>query len=152
MHAGKNAVAGRARRTDGQKFQQAVFIDVGRDIRVAEERFWLGAKDQRAARIAVEERLGAGAVTIQKQFAGSAVPDRKGKNAVQAADKIPPIVQVGAENDFRVGGGGKKYTQRREAAAAVRRCCRSRRCRRSRRCVPRPAGSWADCRPQYRGC
>lgn len=48
-HAGKNAVAGCARRTDGQKLQQAVFIDGGCDIRVAEERFWLGAKDQRAA-------------------------------------------------------------------------------------------------------
>ena len=106
-HAGKNAVAGCARRTDGQKLQQAVFIDGGCDIRVAEERFWLGAKDQRAARGTVEERLGAGTVTVQKQFAGSAVPDHKGKNAVQTSDKIPPIVQIGAENDFRVGSGGK---------------------------------------------
>ena len=39
VHAGKNAVAGCACRTDGQKLQQAVFIDGGRDIRVAEERF-----------------------------------------------------------------------------------------------------------------
>ena len=106
-HAGKNAVAGCACRTDGQKLQQAVFIDGGRDIRVAEERFWLGAKDQCAARGAVEERFGTGTVTVQKQFTGSAVPDRKGKNAVQAADKIPPIVQIGAENDFRVGSCGK---------------------------------------------
>ena len=112
VHAGKNAVAGRACRTDGQKFQQAVFIDGGRDIRVAEERFWLGAKDQCAARGAVEERFGTGTVTVQKQFTGSAVPDRKGKNAVQAADKILPIVQIGAENNFRIGiPGGEKRRQ-----------------------------------------
>lgn len=67
------------------------------------------ARSQRqcAARGAVEERFGTGTVTVQKQFTGSAVPDRKGKNAVQAADKILPIVQIGAENNFRIGSGGK---------------------------------------------
>ena len=78
---------------------------------MAEERFWLGAKDQCAARGAVE-RFGTGHGHGTKAVHRFRRPRSQAKMHVQAADKILPIVQIGAENNFRIGKWWKKHTRR----------------------------------------
>ena len=105
LHALEYAAARRSGRTDGEHFVQTPAVQLRFHARKRENPLQLRREYPLPVPYRVEQRFDPAAVPEQKQAVLHRVQYGEGKDAVQALDKLRPVLHVAGENDLRVAGG-----------------------------------------------
>ena len=90
LHIAEHPAPRRAAGAEQQHIGQPMGIHLRRDLRVAEQRFQLGSKDQAVPAQGIEQRLDPDAVPRQKEFLRPLLPHSKCKNTVQLFQTVRP--------------------------------------------------------------
>ena len=90
LHIAEHPAPRRTAGAEQQHIGQPMGIHLRRDLRVAEQRFQLGSKDQAVPAQGIEQRLAPDAVPRQKELLRPLLPHSKCKNTVQLFQTVRP--------------------------------------------------------------
>ena len=97
-------MAGRAGRADGEYLGQPFGVDLGRKIRMGENRLRLGAEEKKLAHVGIEQRLDAEPVADEEQLLLRLVPDGEGEDAVEPVHAGLAPLDISLQQHLGVAG------------------------------------------------
>ena len=103
LHIAEHPAPRRAAGAEQQHIGQPMGIHLRRDLRVAEQRFQLGSKDQAVPAQGIEQRLDPDAVPRQKELLCPLLPHSKCKNTVEHINTFFTIFHICLQNNLRIG-------------------------------------------------
>ena len=104
---------------EGEVGLEGGWIEITRDVGVAQDGFEFAAEQESTDRFGVEERFLANPVAGEEGPTAARIPDAEGEHAGKAVDAIVPVFLVEMEDHFGVGVGAEPMAGGLEAGTQV---------------------------------